>query len=270
MGSSFNLRQAHKELKKLTASIRPDPRPDIELAERDHLQELFLRLVPVVYEYSGISIEDLVRGVAFRVSAAETEYLVDRLSKLRRKHDQVVVTRGDESVLLPLRPDFDPRQHPLAAVWSDGGYYTARERNHSNSAKLRKLGLRDGIQGYVSFRALVLQPSLGHAAWQSDPQELAAVTSSYEAEALAALLGLESLVERLESERNLPPVATFQVVLFSDCQSLIEALKNPPSEKEKPEAASERLVRLRELAALFAGFYPQWEDRRRIKQRLGH
>lgn len=289
MASSFNLRKAQQEIKRDTAHIRLDPRPNAELAERDHLHELFLRLVPAVYEYPGLSIEDLLHGVALKLNAAEAQYLADRLYGVRKKRHLAVVSRGDEGVLLPLRPDFDPRLLPLSAIWADGGFYTAKERDQSNSSKLRRLGLRDGIVGYVSYRVLVLNPPLGRPGWQTEPQEIS-VHSSYEAEAVAAELAVASLIERLETERNLPAADQFHLVLFSDCQSLIAALKNPGApekaarkerrakkeeqaesgEPPKEEAAAVVLARLRELTGLFAGFYPQWEMRRRIKQRLGH
>ena len=267
MISSFNLRKFQQELRNLTDHIRPDPRPNLEMAEREHLHELFLRLIAPVYDYPALSVEEIVHHVPLRLSSAEERYLADRLTEVRKNHNLAVVVRDDEAVLLPLRPDFDPRKVPLAAAWTDGGFYTPKERTHSNAGKLRKLGLRDGVAGYASYRLLILNPTVGHAAWQVEPEELGAVTSSYEAEALAAQLALESLIGRLEGERHLPSTDQFHVVLFSDCQSLITALKAPP---DPAEASAERLAHLRELIALFAGFYPQWEGRRWIKQRLGH
>ena len=270
MSSNYNLHRAQQQIRRDTAHIRPDPRTTASLTERDHLHELFLRLVPAVYAYPNLSVEELVRGVALKLPAAEARYLADRLALVRKKQDVVVISRDDEDVLLPLRPGFDPRQAPVAALWTDAGFYTLKERNHPNETKLRKLGLRDGVTGYASFRALVLNPAIGRPAWLEGPLEIAPA-SSYEAEALAAELGLLGLIERLEKERHLPPVDQFQVALFSDCQSLIKALKSPPSpDKQSPEAAAPALERLRGLVALFGGFHPQWEMRRRIKQRLGH
>lgn len=269
MSSNYNLRKIQEEIKRETAHIRPDPRTQASLSERDHLHELFLRLVPAIYSYPNLSIEEIVRSVALKLATAEARYLADRLALVRKKQDVVVVSKGDEDVLLPLRPDFDPRKLPLAALWTDAGFYTPRERNQANESRLRKLGLRDGVTGYASFRALILNPAVGRPAWLEGPLELTAA-SSYEAEALAVELGLLGLIERLEKERNLPPVDQFQVALFSDCQSLIKALKTPPAPPDSEEAAAATLERLRGLAALFAGFHPQWEIRRRIKQRLGH
>ncbi|HEX2913839.1 MAG TPA: hypothetical protein VH186_23745 [Chloroflexia bacterium] len=270
MSSSFNIRKVQQEIKRNTSHIRNDPRTNAELEEREHLHELYLRLIPAVYEYSNVSIEELLRGVSLRLTAAEAQYLSDRLNRVRRKRDVVVVSREDEDVLLPLLPDFDPRKVPLAAAWTDGGYYTAKERRNSNGARLRKLGLRDEIAGYVSYRLLILNPPVGRPAWQYEPQEIT-VSSSYEAEAMAAEIALQNLIERLETERNLPATDQFHVVLFSDCQSLIAALKKgPPPEGKGPEAAATTMARLRALTGLFAGVYPHWEPRRRIKQRLGH
>jgi hypothetical protein len=268
MSGNYNLRKIHEEIRRETAHIRPDPRTTAALAERDHLHELFLRLVPAVYAYPNLAIEEIIRGVALKLPAAEARYLADRLALVRKKQDVVVISRDDEDILLPLRPGFDPRQLPLAALWTDAGFYTARERTHSNENRLRKFGLRNGVSGYASFRALLLNPPVSRPAWLEGPLEIAPA-SSYEAEALAVELGLLSLVERLEKERHLPPVDQFQVVLFSDCQSLIKALENPP-DPANPEAAAPTLERLRKLVALFGGFHPRWEMRRRIKQRLGH
>ncbi len=262
-----NLRKLQQEIKQRTAHIRPDPRPQVSLAERDHLHELFLRLVKSLYDYPSIEVDEMVRAVPLRLSATENQFLSDRLSGVRRKQNLVVVSRDDEDVLLPLRSGFDPRKVPLAAAWTDGGFYTARERAHSNSGKLRKLGLRDGIAGYASYRVLLLNPPVGRPI-QVEPQELTKVTSSYEAEAVAVELALHGLIARLEGERNLPPPHELHFVIFSDCQSLITALQNPPASGE--EASAETLKRVRDLAALFAGFYPHWEERRRIKARLGH
>jgi hypothetical protein len=225
-------------------------------------------LVPAIYAHPNLSIEEIVRGVALKLPAAEARYLADKLALVRKKQDIVVVSKGDEDVLLPLRPGFDPRNLPLAALWTDAGFFTPKERKQPNETRLRKLGLRNGVTGYASYRALILNPAIGRPAWLEGPLEII-TTSSYEAEAIAVELGLLGLIERLEKERNLPPVDQFQVVLFSDSQSLIKALANPQPQ-ESPEAAAATLERLRGLAALFAGFYPQWEIRRRIKQRLGH
>ena len=267
MSSSFNTRKALHQIKVRTADIRPDPRPNVEVVERDHLHDLFLRLVPAVYEYSGLSIEEMMHGVALRLSAAESRYLVERLDQVRKKQHLAVVSRADEDVLLPVTPDFDPRRVPLAATWTDGGFYTPRERAQANGSKLRKLGLRDGIAGYISYRTVIFNPSVGRPAWQVEPAE-AGVESSYEAEALAVRMSLTDLLVRIEGERNLPPADQFHVVLFSDCQSLIAALKT--EQPTQPEAAASQVGAVRELVGLFAGFHPQWEGRRRIKQRLGH
>lgn len=269
MSSNYNLHKIQQEIRRETAHIRLDPRTQASLAERDHLHELFLRLVPASYAYSNLSVEEIVRSAALKLSAAEARYLADRLALVRKKKHEVVVSKGDEDVLLPLRPGFDPRKMPLAALWTDAGFYTPKERNQANEARLRKLGLRNGVTGYASFRALILNPAVGRPAWLEGPLEITS-TSSYEAEAQAVELGLLGLVERLEKERNLPPVDQFQVALFSDCQSLIKALKNPPPPQDSEEAAAATLARLRRLVGLFAGFHPQWEIRRRIKQRLGH
>jgi hypothetical protein len=263
------LHKIQQEIKRATAHIRPDPRSQASLTERDHLHELFLRLIPAVYAYPALSVEELVRGVSLKLSAAEAKYLADKLALVRKKQDVVVVSKVDEDILLPLRPGFDPRKLPLAALWTDGGFYTPEGRNHSNQARLRKLGLRDGITGYASFRALILNPAVGRPAWLEGPLEIKP-TSSYEAEGLAVELGLTGLIERLEKERHLPPVDQFHLALFSDCQSLIAALKTPALSQESEEAAAATLERVRRLAALFGGFYPQWEIRRRIKQLLGH
>jgi hypothetical protein len=269
MSRSNNRHKVQQEIRRITAHIRPDPRTTATLAERDHLHELFLRLVPIIYAYPALSLEEILRGVDLKLPAAEARFLADRLGLVRKKQDVVVVSKGDEDVLLPLRPGFDPRELPLAALWTDAGYYTPKERSNANETRLRKLGLRDGVTGYASFRALILNPAVGRPAWLEGPLEIAPA-SSYEAEAVAVELGLLSLVTRLEKERNLPPVDQFQVVLFSDCQSLITALKKPPPPPGTAEAAAATVDRLRDLAGLFAGFHPEWEIRRRIKQRLGH
>src|SRR4051794_15542146 len=117
MSSSYNLRKIHEEIRRETAHIRPDPRTTATLAERDHLHELFLRLVPVIYAYPNLGIEEIVRGVALKLPAAEARYLADRLALVRKKQDVVVVSKGDEDILLPLRPGFDPRELSLAALW---------------------------------------------------------------------------------------------------------------------------------------------------------
>ena len=191
---------------------------------------------------------------------------MERLGQVRKKRNLIVVSRGDEAVLLPVAPGVDPLNVPLAATWTDGGFYTARERAHSNGSKLRKLGLPDGVAGYASYRNVIFQPTVGHSTWQSEPTQIAG-RSSYEAEAVAARLGLEDLLGRLEDDRQLPAADQFQVLLFSDCQSLIAALKAPA---QPEEAAASELARLREVIGLFAGFQPRWEARRRIKRRLGH
>lgn len=263
MSSSYNLRKIQEEIRRDTAHIRPDPRTKALPAERDHLHELYLRLIPAVYAYPNLAIEEIVRAVALKLPAAEARYLAERLSLVRKRQDVVVISKDDEDVLLPLRPGFDPREMPLAALWTDAGYYNLKERNQANESRLRKLGLRNGVTGYASFRALILNPAVGRPGWLEGPLEITSA-SSYEAEAQAIEL---ALIDRLEKERNLPPVDRFQVALFSDCQSLIKALNEPP---DPDEAAAPTLERLRELIALFAGFHPRWEMRRRIKQRLGH
>ena len=69
MSNSASQRKAIQEIRVATARVRPDPRPNVELHERDHLHDLFLRLIPLVYQYGGLSVEEIVRGVALRLSA---------------------------------------------------------------------------------------------------------------------------------------------------------------------------------------------------------
>src|SRR4051812_23022406 len=114
MSSGYNLRKIQEEIRRDTAHIRLDPRTQAALAERDHLHELFLRLVPTVYAYPNLGIEEIVRGVALKLPAAEAHYLADRLAHVRKKRNVVVVSKGYEDILLPLRPGFDPREMPLA------------------------------------------------------------------------------------------------------------------------------------------------------------
>jgi hypothetical protein len=253
-----------QEIKRATGRVKGDARPNAELADRDHLHDLFMRLLPFVYDNPNLKIEEAVRAVDFRLTAAEAQYLHDKLFSARRKKAVASVSRGDEYVLLPLSSEFDPRRVPLAALWCDGGFYTAKDRNQSASPKLRKLGLPDGIAGYVSYRAVVLNPATGRPAWQADPEEVR-VKSSFEAEILAIETGLNGLLAHLADERNLPPAHEFHVAVASDCQSLAELLK-----KEASPGELATVGRVRELAGLFAAVHPRWEPRRRIKRRLGH
>jgi hypothetical protein len=221
-------------------------------------------LLPLVYDYPDVKIEEILRQVEYRLTAAETQYLQERFYSVRKKKHLISLNRGDEYVVLPLRPDFDPRRLPVAVLWCDGGFYTSKARDLPGGSKLRKLGLRDGIAGYVSYKALLLNPPQGRPSWQIDPSEIK-VTSSYAAEVIAVKTALQGLITFLESEKNLPAVADFHVVIFSDCQSLIDALNGGTASAE-----AEAIERVRQLAALFGGVYPRWEGRRRIKQRLGH
>lgn len=166
MSNSYNLRQVQQEIRRATSHIRPDPRTTVALADRDHLHELYLRLIPAVYAYPSLPVEEVVRSVALKLPAAEARYLADRLNSVRKRQDVVVVSRDDEDVLLPLRPNFDPRQEPVAALWTDAGFYTPKERSHPNETKLRKLGLRNGVTGYASFRALILNPAVVRPGWK--------------------------------------------------------------------------------------------------------
>ncbi len=270
MKISFTARKAQEEIRRQTDHIRPDPRPQVELSQRDHIQALFLRLIPALYDYPGVEPNELVRGVALKLTAAEIQYLIDRLALVRKNRDVMVISRGQEDILLPIQTNFDPRKLPLAAIWSDGGFYTDKERANSNQSRLRKLGLRDGIAGYASYRCMILNPPVGRSSWQTGPEELR-VASSYEAEAVAVELALIDLIGRLEDERNLPAADQFHVVLFSDCQSLITAIQsNRPPKLDSEEAAAPTIARIRILTTRLGGFHPRWEMRRHIKQRLGH
>ncbi len=268
MAGAIELKKIRQDIKRLTAHIRPDLRSGLELGEREHLNRLYTRLIPSVYDYPAIAVEELVRAVQLKLPAAEASYLSDRLLNVRRRRDVAVICRDEEDVILPLRPGFDPRQVPLAAVWTDGGFYTAKERGSANRGRLRQLGLRDGLAGYASYRILMLNPTTGRASFAHGPDEIK-VSSSYEAEAVAVELALQALIAHLEAARHLPPVDLFHVALFSDCQSLIEAIRNPPTSSEN-EAAGPVLERIRQLTVLLAGVHPSWEPRRQIKRRLGH
>lgn len=238
-----------------------------ELEDRLWLEKLYLRLIPFLYDYPDIPLEKLVNYVSPKLTQAESQYLLGRLASVRRKRNVVVVSQGEDDVLLPLTPQFDPRKVPLVVCWCDGGFYTPKERKqgHQNSRKLRGMGLADGVAAYASFRAVIFSPPVGHPAWKEGPLETSNVISSYEAELKAVELGMLGVIERLEKEHNLPPVDQFHLVLYTDCQSLPPALNAPPNPAE-----SQIIHSIRALSSNFAAIHPLWQPRKVIKQQLGH
>ncbi len=267
MGNKNESVKLRKQVRQRTEAIVVPPVRKGALEDRDWLEKLYLRLIPFVYDYPNLSLETLLEYAAPRPTQAETSYLLARLARVRRQRDVAVVSRGQEDLLLPITPGFDPRTVPLVACWCDGGFYTPKERKpgHQNNHKLRGLGLPDGTAAYASFRALIFSPQVGHPAWKEGPLETGGVSSSYEAEVKAVEVSLSAVIARLEKERTAPPVAQFHFVLHSDCQSLISALAAPPRSSESANLSS-----VRRLASLFAALHPIWQPRRLIKQRLGH
>ncbi len=256
-----------KLLKQRIDDIRIPSEHKGALEDRPWLEKLYLRLIPFVYDYPELPLEQLLQTIPLHLTQAEQQYLLNRLTRVRKKKDVAVVSRNEEDVLLPVLPNFDPRRVPLVACWSDGGFYNLNERKpgKQNERKLRGLGLVDGVTAYASFRALILSPQIGHPSWKEGPFDTGNVVSSYEAEVKAAEVAISAIICRLEKERGLPAVDCFHLVLYTDCQSLAHAVAAPPSPDESFLMGS-----VRTLAANFAALHPIWQPRREIKQRLGH
>jgi hypothetical protein len=236
-----------------------------EVAERDYLDLIYRRLVPFVYDYPSEPLEQLINYSAISVTRAEQQYLMRKLNRVRQKQDVAVVTLGKDEVLLPRSLDFDPRQVPLVGLWCDGGFYTPKELRHQNPLKLRSLGLADGTAAYLSYRAVIFAPSVGHPAWKTEPYPVRGVTSSFNAELLAVQTGIEAVIARLEHESTLPPAGSFHLAVHTDCQSLVSKLNKPAEAEETPQVRA-----IRHLAQNLAGLHLIWLPRRRIKAYLGH
>jgi hypothetical protein len=254
-----------KLIRESTAHIALPPQRKKELTERDYLDKLYRRLIPFVYDFPNEPLERLVNHLAVRLNHLEQQYLMRKLNRVRQKRDVVVVTLGKDEILLPRSPDFDPREVPLVGLWCDGGFYTPKEVRHQNPLKLRGLGLADGTTAYVSYRAVIFAPSIGHPAWKTEPYPVKEVTSSFNAEARAVQEGLEAVIARLDHERTLPVTSDFHLVVHSDCQSLVNKLIQPPQEAEPAQIGA-----IRQLSRSLAGLHLVWQPRRRIKAYLGH
>jgi hypothetical protein len=267
VGSRTEPRELKKLVRQRTERINVPSERRGALEDRDWLQKLYLRLIPFVYDYPDVPLEKLLEYSTPRLVQAETSYLLSRLHRVRHKRDVAVVSRGEEDLLLPVRPGFDPRKVPLVACWCDGGFYTPKERRpgYQNTHKLREMGLPDATASYASFRAIIFSPSVGHPSWKEGPIQTNNVPSSNEAEIKAAEIALSAVIARLEQERGVPPVAQFHLILYTDSQSLVKALNESPAHDESLLLAS-----VRSLAQNLAEIHPIWQPRRLIKQRLGH
>jgi hypothetical protein len=254
-----------KLVRESTAHIGLPSQPKKDIQERDYLDKLYRRLIPFVYDYPAEPLERLLSYLELHLNRVEQQHLMRKLRRVRQKQDVAVVTLGKDEVLLPRTPEFDPRQVPLVGLWCDGGFYTPKEVRHQNPLKLRGLGLADGTTAYLSYRAVVFSPPLGHPAWKAEPYPVKDVTSSYLAEVKAVQNGIEAVIARLEHERTLPAIDHFHLAVHTDCQSLVNKLNQPAQADELPQIGT-----VRTLANSFAGLHFIWLPRRRIKFHLGH